>query len=356
MKVIYLLLFVTLAVAQSSDDGTGTVLDDFSSAFSFTSNTYTTDNSRSNALVTVRRMNIIPLIGQTSTVSYTTRDGSARAGIDYVPISGTLTFPQDDFQSRVLMIPLLIPNTTSTVKTKLFVVSLLNPVLATLAVPKDTMVQLNQVPFDQGAIQFDSSSQIVPYQSGGVYASVSRSGGSNGLVRVNCTTFDGTATSIRDYNKTSVVLVWNAGDLSSRQVFIPFKESTTAAAQLPVGSTDLAINFFVALSMDSTNSAGYLGEKSTDMILITNQPSVIVLSPSSTGSSGPTSSSTGSVNTSPSSTGSNPFVSSTGWQSSTGLESLSSSGSGHDDSSASSIAPLPFVYSLLLLLCSFLSL
>lgn len=105
----------------------GNKIADFS-AFSanhllFTSASYTTEEGSCSFQVTVVRGGNATGVGPI-TVNYTTADGTAMAGVDYVPVSGTLIFPEGT-NSRTVLIPILADQLSESNET--FTIALSNP-------------------------------------------------------------------------------------------------------------------------------------------------------------------------------------------------------------------------------------
>jgi Calx-beta domain len=80
-----------------------TILGNQPGAFQFQMSDFTVDEAAATATITVTRNQP----GLTSTVNYSTADGTAIAGIDYLPASGTLTF-NPGVLSQTFTIPILI--------------------------------------------------------------------------------------------------------------------------------------------------------------------------------------------------------------------------------------------------------
>ncbi len=74
---------------------------------------------------------------------------------------------------------------------------------------------------DCGLAHFTSFSVIVNHNVNPVTLTVKRTGGSEGLIRLNYATIAGSAQPGVDYVNTSGVLTWNHGDATNRQIQIP---------------------------------------------------------------------------------------------------------------------------------------
>ncbi len=88
------------------DEATGTILDDDSPKFMV--NDVTVVEGQVNFAEFLVTMTELPLAGETSTVRFQTRDGSAIAGLDYQATSGTLTFTDADAAGQIVRVPIRI--------------------------------------------------------------------------------------------------------------------------------------------------------------------------------------------------------------------------------------------------------
>ena len=175
----------------------------------FGSPTYTV-NEGGTATVTLSRTSGID---GAVTVNYATSDGSAKAGLDYVAKSGTVTFAAGAISASF---------TVPTIDDLLFEgdesigLTLSAPAGGAVLGPQTTAVltiQDDEQPVP-GSFQFSTTSYSVGESAGAVTITVSRVGGSNGNVTVNFATADGTATAGLDYAATSGTLVFADGETS----------------------------------------------------------------------------------------------------------------------------------------------
>ncbi|MCC6604968.1 MAG: pre-peptidase C-terminal domain-containing protein [Anaerolineae bacterium] len=81
------------------------------------------------------------------TVSYTTANGTAVSGSDYVQTSGTITFGVNDTTPKQISIPII--NDTAVEETQSFLLQIFNPVSATLGTP--SVASINITDNDSGA-------------------------------------------------------------------------------------------------------------------------------------------------------------------------------------------------------------
>ena len=191
-------------------------------------------------------------------VDYSTVDGTATAGADYVATSGTLTFMPGDTQ-KTITVGILDRHLTG--GSEAFQVVLSNPtggaVLNAGVGGLDSggsawQVAILNVDTAGRAGDLAASSVQVQENAGTALITVSRVDGSSGVVQVNYATSDGTATAGSDYLAMSGTLTFNNGEM--------FK--TFSVPILPDNLVEGAETFFVTLSnatggatIDSANPA-----------------------------------------------------------------------------------------------------
>ncbi|HEX8734050.1 MAG TPA: Calx-beta domain-containing protein [Pyrinomonadaceae bacterium] len=151
---------------------------------------------------------------QTVTVGFQTADGTATAGEDYTPSSGTVTFLPGDTE-ETFQIPVFgdtIPEADET-----FFVTLSNPVNATIGTGTGTATILNDD--EVGAtVQFDAATYEIDEGDDTVTITVTRSGNTTSAVAVNYATSNGTAnggscqTVGYDYQTASGTLNFGSGE------------------------------------------------------------------------------------------------------------------------------------------------
>jgi uncharacterized repeat protein (TIGR01451 family)/uncharacterized delta-60 repeat protein len=175
-----------------------TILGDIA-GFSFVTNSYVVAENGSNVTVTVQRFDV-----NTGTVSvnFSTADGTALAGRDYVATNGTLVFG-DGQGSTNFTIPILNPNVVES--NLVFTVNLSNPSSNTfLLAPSNAVVTITNV---LTGISFTSSRYSVSECGGQAIVSVVRTGVSNLASSVTFSTLPGgTAVSGQNYFPTNVTL------------------------------------------------------------------------------------------------------------------------------------------------------
>jgi Ca2+-binding RTX toxin-like protein len=146
--------------------------------------------------------------GRLITVNYTTIAGSATAGNDYLPITGTLTFTPGQTQ-QILTVPLVNDATFELDET--FQLALSDISGATLATPTVTVTILNDDPqptitiLNASVLEGDEGLTLVP-------VTVRLSNPSAQLISLTYETTDDTAQQDRDYQAASGNLIFNPGE------------------------------------------------------------------------------------------------------------------------------------------------
>jgi CSLREA domain-containing protein len=178
------------------------------------------NSGNTNTIVTV---NLSIAIGQTVTVLYQTFSMTATLGLDYQPVSGTLTFAPG-VTSQTVSVPII--GDTIDEPDETFRVGLFNAVNAGIAVSSNPPVVLiiddDPAPAisvnDVGVIEGTSGTTNAVFT---IYLSSQSSKG----VSINYATADGTATAGADYQSVNGTIVFAVGD-TSRSVTVPVNGET----------------------------------------------------------------------------------------------------------------------------------
>ncbi|MBI2933148.1 MAG: hypothetical protein HYY16_16005, partial [Planctomycetes bacterium] len=180
----------------------GTIIDHETSPgrLQFSDATYAVAENQAGVLVTVLRSE--GAFGVVTADVATTTGGSALAGADYTATTSTLTFA-DGVISQTLFIPLL--DDASVEGDESISVSLGNVTggATTGWLDRVTVNVIDHEVGQAGTIQFSTSAYQVTEDGKVAVVTVSRSGGSAGVVTVDCTTSDGTAMAGADYVASS---------------------------------------------------------------------------------------------------------------------------------------------------------
>jgi uncharacterized repeat protein (TIGR01451 family)/uncharacterized delta-60 repeat protein len=187
---------------------------------SFLNAVYVVSETNSLVIIDVFRLNTT---NGTTQVSYATTNGTAFAGVDYVPVSGVLTFRPGESRSSIAVSILRDPAVTGDLT---FSLNLSNPSPGVqLANPSTATVVINDV--DTGLRLSDTNSppvanaQYSVLKNGtNITVTVLRTNASTGLVQVNYNTADGTAQANTHYTPVSGLLTFTNGQ-SSNSFTIP---------------------------------------------------------------------------------------------------------------------------------------
>jgi hypothetical protein len=152
-----------------------------------------------------------------ATVAYATSNGTATAGADYTATSGTLNFLAGQ-TSATFNVPIL--DDTLTEGSETFNVTLLNPSAgATLGAQTAAVVTITD--FEEGHLQFNSSTGSVNEAGGSIAITITRTGGSNGAVSASYATANGTATAGSDYTSAAGTVNFANGDTAPKTFNVP---------------------------------------------------------------------------------------------------------------------------------------
>ena len=178
-----------------------------------------------------------------ASVSFSTADGTAKAGTDYTATSGTLSWASGD--ATVKSFTVAVSNATPFSGARTFSVNLSGATGAKLGTPASTTATITGAGA-AGMLSFSSSTYGVAQTAGTVTISVARTSGANGAVSVSFSTADGTAKAGTDYSAKSGTLSWGNGDASAKTFTV------AVSNQKPFTGTR---NFSVNLA-GPTNKAG----------------------------------------------------------------------------------------------------
>jgi hypothetical protein len=209
-------------------------------------------------------------------VGYATADGSATAGEDYTPATGTLAWADGDGETKIITIPIL--NDAILEMDEDFTVSLSAPTGgAVLTDPASALVTISDdesLPV-QSTLAFTNQNLPILENAGSVTVSVARLLSSAGAVTVNYSTSPGTASSGVDYSPVSGTLSWADGEAGIKSFTVPIID-------------DLLVEANEAFTVNLTDPTGgaVLGSPSAATVTILEnevnvQPSITLDRPSS---------------------------------------------------------------------------
>lgn len=166
------------------------------------------------------------------TVDYTTSSGTATAGADFTTTTGMLTWqdqsgcaPAPGFQcsgnpQQFITIPILDDALAEGDET--FTVTLSNPTGgATLATNSTCTVTIYRNDSPNGTISYVDGSVDVSETAGTVTITMSRTGGTQGVVSLDFETLGSSATPGLDFTTTTGALTWSDGDGANKTITIP---------------------------------------------------------------------------------------------------------------------------------------
>ncbi|MEO7675496.1 MAG: Calx-beta domain-containing protein, partial [Verrucomicrobiota bacterium] len=163
--------------------------------------------------------------GGSVSVQYATADGTATKNLDYLPKSGRL-----DFQDGVTLtnITIGILDSSAVEPDETFNVRLFNPsIAAKLGTLTNATVRIIDNDYLPGRLNFTIAFFTVVEGNPVAVISVARTGGSLGIVSVQCSTIvGGTATPGEDYSNATTNLTWNSGEVAIKTFTVPILNDT----------------------------------------------------------------------------------------------------------------------------------
>jgi hypothetical protein len=200
------------AVIGETKKAVVTIIDDEelpAGTLQFSKADYSVDEDGGSVKITVTRKD-----GSSGAVSveFSTVDGSAKAGKDYIGTSSiTLSWGDGDDSNRTLNISILDDNIIEGDET--FSMTLTNATGgAAIGDPDTTVVTIvDDEGSKPGTLQFSKAAYEIGENGGSVVITVIRVDGSDGAASVKVVTGNGTAKKNKDYEKTTETLKWNDG-------------------------------------------------------------------------------------------------------------------------------------------------
>ncbi len=177
---------------------------------SFTTNLTTVLKNAGSAIITVvcsnPRVEPGPLATNILTVSYTTKDGTAKAGINYQGVSGTMVFTNGN-ATNTIVVP--IYNNQTVTGDQTFTVALTNVTSPGLLVAPST--ETVDIAESNPGLRFSQASYNVFKNSGVATINVYRTGFTDSVVSVNYLATNGTAINGVNFYSTNGTLVFSNG-------------------------------------------------------------------------------------------------------------------------------------------------
>lgn len=182
-------------------------------AFQFSTAAFTVDENAGTATITVLRTGGVE---GAATVGYTVGNGTAQEGSDFVPTAGTLSFA-DGEDTQTFTIPLIDNNAVEGRETVTLTLSA--PSLgAKLGALSTSVLTIYDGP---GTLQFAQQQFFVGEHFGNAPVTVTRTGGSDGVVSIELRTRAGSATENLDYVPVVETVTFADGDTTPKTVSIP---------------------------------------------------------------------------------------------------------------------------------------
>jgi hypothetical protein len=242
----------------------------------FSSSSYNAGADQSSINLTVYRA--VSGAGSIS-VAYTTSDGLAVAGQDYIAVTGTLNWPAGDVSPRAITVPLLFTNNTLQADRQ-FLVSLSNPTGGAMLGSANAALVMLLNPLVNSAV-FDSPNYAISNTATNATFALVRLGNGSGPLTVYFSTRPGTATAGSDYvavnpenepTSTLTPVKWADGDLSpktasvqilnngstSNKTFVVALDDGLAPRTVGSGLPPYSRSGVVILSTNTTPSPGVL--------------------------------------------------------------------------------------------------
>ncbi|HXU74934.1 MAG TPA: Calx-beta domain-containing protein [Methylomirabilota bacterium] len=182
---------------------TVTILDS-DSGLSFTNAEFPALKSGTNVLITVARSNANTGL---VFVNYATSNGTAQAGVDYVPTSGLLTF-SNGIALQTFSVPII--NNRLAQGDRTFTINLLNPTAPAQLIPPSTATVT--ITDDISGISLSAPAYSINENGGAANITVVRSGYLSNTVSVGFTTTNGSALENVNYVSAHGVLVFTNGE------------------------------------------------------------------------------------------------------------------------------------------------
>jgi len=159
-------------------------------------------------------------------VSYATANGTAMAGTDYSPVSGTLQWANGDSAAKTVAVPIM--NSTPFTGNKSFSLALSKPSAgAAIVSPAAASVTIEgDASAPVGNLQLSASTLTVSQSAGTLTVTAARAGGSNGAVSTTYSAVNGTAVAGTDFTAPSGTLTWAAGDTQPKSFSVAISNKT----------------------------------------------------------------------------------------------------------------------------------
>jgi hypothetical protein len=201
-------------------------------------------------LVAVTRTGVLTSVAM---VDYATSAGTAVAGLNFTPTTGTLTFNPGVVTQ---MLPVQVLKQSGYQGATAVLLSLTNPQGAVLGEPRTAVLTIHDADPAPGAFMFSASSFSVSETAASATITVRRTGGTAGTVGVTYALTDGTAVDGTDYTATTATLSFQPG-AAVRSFSVPILKN-------PAHNGDLTVN----LALSAPTNGATLGVPATAILTI----------------------------------------------------------------------------------------
>lgn len=234
-------------------------------ALQFSNGSYTVGEGDGSRTITVQRTG-----GDDGAVSvqFATSNGSASAGSDYTPASGTLSWANGDDASKTFTVQILedtIDEPNQTVNLTLSAPTggavLGSPSTAVLTIADNDESGPAPTP---GSLSFTAPAQNAPEGGGALNVQVQRTGGTSGTVSVQYDSTGGSATAGDDYTAVTGILSWAGGDGSAKSFQLPILDDSDAEG-----------NETVTLALSAPTGGATVGSPANQTVTILDDDAVI---------------------------------------------------------------------------------
>ncbi|GDY18897.1 hypothetical protein LBMAG56_02420 [Verrucomicrobiota bacterium] len=237
-----------------------TILED-DSAISFVSANYSVGEGATNAVITLTRSG--GLVGAVSVNFATTTNGTAVAGVNFVPTNQVVTFPAG---SNVVTVAVGVLDDGLVLGNLTVGLSLSNAVptnFVTLGAVTNAMLTIIESRNAAGVLNFASANFVVDETVGNAVITVVRSAGSLGSISVQYATADGTAQTGLDFTGVSGVLSFADGETAKTFVVPVILDAL------------IEPNEFLNLSLTNPAGGALLGATNRAVVTIVNNNQLI---------------------------------------------------------------------------------
>jgi V8-like Glu-specific endopeptidase len=170
--------------------------------------------------------------------TFKTSNGTASSGSDYSPVTQTVNFANGDTAAKLVTIPILEDTLVEGGET--FTVTLSAPTGgATLGAPSGATVTItdNDVAASPGKLQFSAVNYSAGESAGGAVVTVTRTGGSFGVLTASVVPSGGSAAAGSDYTSATLGVAFASGDTAPKTVTVPILSDTLVEGNETVNLT-----------------------------------------------------------------------------------------------------------------------